>query len=55
MKTIKIGRLDFNLDACKKMSKKEFIKQHEYFKDEVDLADAYDKIKVKQPVNKEEE
>ena len=44
MRNIKIE--DFNIKECKKMTKKQFLKQHEYFKNQIDLEDAYDKIKA---------
>ena len=47
IKTIKIGKVEFNVEAVKKMNKKDFLKQHEHFKDQIDLSDAYDKIKGK--------
>ena len=46
MKTLKIGKLEFNITACKKLSKKEFYKVHERNcnKYNVDIDYAYDKV-----------
>ena len=49
MKTIKIGKLQFNIDACKKMTKKEFLKLHAPLceKYNVDSEYAYEKVSGK--------
>jgi len=46
MKTFKIGKLEFNIDACKKMSKKEFVKIHSRNCNiyNVDIDYAYEKV-----------
>lgn len=52
--SMKFGRFEFNVDAVKKMSKKQFIKQHSIFetdprfKGQIDLSEVYDKIRGKE-------
>lgn len=48
------GKFGFDVDAVKKMSKKQFIKQHSIFetdprfKGQIDLSEVYDKIRGKE-------
>ncbi|MBV1929794.1 MAG: hypothetical protein KUG81_09835 [Gammaproteobacteria bacterium] len=46
MKTFKIGKLEFNVDACKGMSKTEFVKVHarNCNKYNVDIDFAFEKV-----------